>query len=381
MLRGPFLESIMRNISPARRNRMILIAVTLVILLWLSYAARSELLPFGFGLLVAYVLAPLAGWLERFLPKRGILSRFSRVLSVLIVYLAIGAILAIVAVFLLPGFVSGIQDFINQLPEYVTSARETVQEWTEKYGRLLPPDIRDQVSNAVEGLVPTIISNMQKLVPRALGVVFNTFSFFLGLFSLPIWLFFVIRDRDKLAASFYSLFPPGPRQMARDIVGIVDRVLTGYIRARFTMALVVGTMVSIGLLILNVKFAIVLGSVAASMELVPIVGPFLGAIPAVVVGLATSPDKVLWIIVVFLAVQLLENNLLDPVIQGGFLQLHPAVIIVSLVVASAVFGIVGMFVAGLVVALAREIFRYLYSRWSEEEAGVAPQLEEQDKSG
>ncbi len=369
----------MRSISPARRNRLILTAVTLVILLWLFFAARSELLPFGFGLLVAYVLAPLAGWLEQFLPKKGVLSRFSRVLSVLIVYLAIGAILAIAGLFLLPGFIDGIQDFVNQLPAYATSARETVQEWTERYGRSLPSDIRDQLNNAIEGLVPTIINNMQRFLPRALGVVFNTFSFFLGLFSLPIWLFFVIRDRDKLAASFYSLIPLGSRDMARDILGIVDRVLTNYIRARFTMALVVGTMVSVGLLILNVKFAIVLGSVAALMELVPIVGPFLGAIPAVIVGLATSPDRVLWIIVVFLAVQLFENNFLDPVIQGGFLQLHPAVVIISLVVASAVFGVLGMFVAGLVVALAREIFRYLYSRWSEEEAGVASQLEEQDK--
>ena len=362
----------MRNLSPARRNRLILIAVTLGILLWLSYAARSELLPFGFGLIVAYILAPLAGRLEQFLPKRGVLSRFSRALAVLTVYLAIGVILAVMALFLLPGFTSAIQDFIDQVPAYVTSARQTVEEWTEEYGRLLPPDIREQAGTTVESWVPTIVNNLQKLVPRAFGVVFNTFSFFLGLFSLPIWLFYVIRDRERLATSFYSLFPPGPRQMARDIVGIVDRVLTNYIRARFTMALVVGTMVSIGLLILNVKFAIILGSVAACMELVPIVGPFLGAIPAVIVGLATSPDKVLWIIVAFLVVQLLENNLLDPVIQGGFLQLHPAIIILALVVASAVFGIWGMFVAGLAVALAREIFRYLYSRWSEGAAEASP---------
>jgi predicted PurR-regulated permease PerM len=283
--------------------------------------------------------------------------------------------------FLLPGFISGIQDFIDHLPAYVTSARETLQEWTEKYGRLLPADIRDQIGSAVEGLVPTIISNVQRLVPRALGVVFNTFSFFLGLFSLPIWLFFVIRDRNRLVASFYSLFPPGPRQMARDIVGIVDRVLGGYIRARLTMALVVGVMVSIGLLILGVKFALILGTLAACLELVPIIGPFLGAIPAIIVGLATSPDKVLWIIVVFLVVQLLENNLLDPVIQAGFLKLHPAIIILALVIASAVFGVLGMFVAGPMVALAREVFRYLYSRWSESTTEVPANLEKQDESG
>lgn len=371
----------MLSLSPARRNRLILIAVTLVILLWLFYAARDDLLPFGFGLIVAYILAPLARWLEKLLPKRGLLSRFNNVLSVLIVYLGIVTIVALLAVFLLPGFINRTQDFISNLPAYVTSARETLQQWTERYGRLLPSDIRDQVNSAVERLVPNIVNYVQKLVPRAVGVAFNTFSFFLGLFSLPIWLFFILRDRDRLIAGFYSLFPPGPRQVARDIAGIFDRVLGGYIRARLTMALAVGVMVTIGLLILGVKFALVLGTVAAFLELVPIIGPFLGAIPAIIVGLATSPDKVLWIIVVFLAVQLLENNLLDPVIQAGFLQVHPTIIILALVIASAVFGFLGVFIAGPAVALGREIFRYLYSRWSESAAGVSPDLGGSDGSG
>ena len=352
---------------PTRLKRTLLVAITVILVLWVLYLARSDLIPFIIGLFLAYIISPLVGWIEGLLPKWGPLPRANRIISVLLVYLVVAGIIAIIAILFLPGFIKSIQDFIAHVPAYVTTARRILEEWTARYQSILPKEISDQLNSTIEGIVPSIIGNAQRLVPQAISTVFQTFSFFLGLFALPIWLFFVLRDRDKLMESFYSLLPSDAGQMARDIVGIIDRVLGSYLRARLMMALVVGTLTSIGLLILDIRFAIVLGAVAAFTELIPIIGPYLGAIPAIIVGLATSPEKVLWIIILFLAVQIIENNLLDPIIQGEMLQVHPAIIIVTLVIALAVVGLWGMLVAVLVVALGREIFKYLYSRWSESE--------------
>ena len=122
---------------------------------------------------------------------------------------------------------------------------------------------------------------------------------------------------------------------------MVNSVIGSYVRAQLLSATIVGVMVFIGLSILGIKFAAILGLVAGLFGLIPIIGPLLGAVPGLLVTLASSPSQVLWVALVYVIVQLIENNLISPRIQGSAVRLNPAIIMVTLVVGERGRGTVG----------------------------------------
>ena len=126
---------------------------------------------------------------------------------------------------------------------------------------------------------------------------------------------------------------------------------------------------------MGVPFALVLGIIAGITELVPIIGPWIGAIAGVLVTLATAPHLVPWVILLYLGVQLLENILLVPRIQGESLNLHPAAIILTIVVASNYFGIWGIILGPPLVALFKEMFVWFVREWNRPAADAGADLE------
>ena len=141
-----------------------------------------------------------------------------------------------------------------------------------------------------------------------------------------------------------------------------------YLRGQLLLGFVVGVATFIGLMVLDVNLAIALAVFAGVAELIPIIGPFIGALPALVIVAATDPDKIVWVLLLYLLVQQVENHLLVPRVQGHAVDLHPAVIIMLLAVAGTVFGFIALIVIIPLVALLRELFWYADHRLS----GLAP---------
>ena len=116
----------------------------------------------------------------------------------------------------------------------------------------------------------------------------------------------------------------------------------------------------VGLFLLGIRFSAVLGVIAGVTELVPVIGPLLGAIPGSLVTLATSPNDLVPVLLLYVGIQLVENALLVPRIQGRAVEIHPAIIMVILVVASEAAGLWGVLLAVPVAAVARDVFKYFY---------------------
>jgi predicted PurR-regulated permease PerM len=125
---------------------------------------------------------------------------------------------------------------------------------------------------------------------------------------------------------------------------------------------IVGVMAYVALWILDVRYPIGLAIIAGVTEMIPIIGPIIGAIPAVLVALAQDPVKAIWVALAFLIIQQIENNLIVPKIQGDFLRLHPGVIIVLLVLAGAVSGFILVLAIVPLAAFVRDAYQYLYLR-------------------
>ena len=176
--------------------------------------------------------------------------------------------------------------------------------------------------------------------------------------------FYLLKDSGKVRESLYAPFPQALRPFLKDILDMGERILGGYIRGQIILGLIVGAVVTVGLLLMGVPFALVLGIIAGITELVPVVGPWIGAIAGVLVTLATEPHLLPWVILLYLGVQLLENTLLVPRIQGDSLNLHPAVIILTIVVASHYFGLWGVIIGPPLVALFKEMFVWFVREWN-----------------
>lgn len=355
-----------RYATPSRRKRVALVAVASLIVLYFLMSAHAALVPFIIGLLFAFLLSPLVRRFQAMLPVGWPEDR-RRFVAVIGVYILVLAIFILLGMFALPPLVSQIDHFIELLPTMVQEAQSLFSSLTERYQSNVPPELRERLDTAIAEMGIGLAGALQDAAFKTVLVVSQTFSLLLGLFTVPVWLFYILKDQPKITAFFYNLLPEGSREVASNVTQIITRTISSYVRGQLLLGLIVGTSILIGLTILQVPFAIVLGIVAGITEMIPVLGPFLGAIPALLVTFTNAPDKLFVVTLFFIGVQLVENTLLVPRIQGHAVSLHPAVIMILLVLASEVAGFMGMLVAVPLVAVGRDVFLYLYQQTEEEE--------------
>jgi len=210
--------------------------------------------------------------------------------------------------------------------------------------------------------------------------VVNTVTFLFGFFLIPFWLFYVLMDQRAGRDYLDRMIHPRLRADFWAMITIIDHDLSGYLRGQLILGTSVGLAAWIGLTALNiagmkVPYTVLLAVVAGVTELVPVIGPIIGAIPAILLGLADSPTTALAVTILYIAIQQLENHILVPRIIGESVGVHPAILMVVLVVCSQVFGLLGAILSAPLSAMARDLFLYLYGRLSDppSPAGVLPE--------
>ena len=356
-MRGP--ES-----NPAARKRLMMVVVTVAAIALLLYLVRGALFPFILGGALAYLLHPVVQLIEGWMPLRDRWPGAARVISILLIYVAtVGVLIAALAA-IIPTAVDEGRDFVDSIPELYDEAADTLDRWIGEYTERVPADVRTEIESALEGGSSILIGVAKSILSGTVKSVANTLTTIIGLAVVPFFLFYLLKDREATVAGFYSLLPEAGQHHAKNIIEIANGVLGSYIRAQLTLGVIVGVLVYVGLLILGVKYAVLLAIIAGVTELIPVVGPLLGAIPGILVVLATSPGDLVPVLILYLGIQLIENALLVPRIQGNAVGMHPALIMVLLVVASEVAGLWGVILVVPLAAMLRDVFRYFYQEWS-----------------
>ena len=252
-----------------------------------------------------------------------------------------------------------IQQFSDTLPDTIDRARERFQDF---YDERVPAEAHDAVDKQLTKLGDATANFAAGLAPDAVQFAGSTFSILLGYLTIPVWLFYTLKDHPRGVRSFIGMFPPEWRHDVRNCLGIADAVFKNYIRAMLIQGFIIGVMSYVALALLDVKYPIGLAIIAGFTEMIPIIGPIIGAIPAILVALVDDPLKALWVALAFIVIQQIENNLIVPKIQGDFLRLHPGVIIVLLVVAGALGGLLFVILVVPTAAFVRDIYQYAYLR-------------------
>ena len=361
---GSLSGGLCSGMSPhARRNRIILIVGATVVVVSLLYLARGALVPFFLGGLLAYLLTPVVRLLERATPWRRRWPRASRLTAILVAY-AVG--LSLMAAFLatiVPLAVQDTRDFIDRIPDLYNGARVTIENWNEEYTRRVPEDVRAEIHDALEEVSSVVVGAARSVLVRTVSGVQHTLSIVIAIAILPIFLFYLLRDQEELSEGFFSILHPSLRRHMRSILEIANRTVGAYLRGQLVLGLFVGVMVFVGLMAMGIPFSVLLGIVSGVTELFPVIGPILGAIPGLLVTLSTSPDKFFWVLLLYVGVQQVENAILVPRIQGGAVHIHPAIVMIILIVGSEVAGIWGMVVAVPLAGVTKEVFAYFLNEW------------------
>lgn len=331
--------------------------------LYIAYGARGALLPFAVGALLAYAMAPIVDRLAEVIPAsthRGDVYR--RGFAVILLYLAIGSAAFLAGSAVIPIAVDQSTQFFDTLPETVDAANEQVVVWLEQYRDRVPTDVQERIDDTVADASNAAADAATAMLTRTAGVLSGTLTVVVGFAVMPFWMFYAMRDRHFVRRNFLGAIPDAFRDDGINLLHIGDRLLGRYIRAQLILGVIVGTAVGISLTLLDVPLSLALGVIAGVTELIPILGPWIGAVPGLILVAATEPDKIIWVALVYFLVQQVENLLLVPRIQGEALEMHPAMILLVLSLGGAAFGLIGLIVAVPLSALLREVFWYVDRR-------------------
>lgn len=371
--------------SVRARYRMALVGAALLLVGWLVWSSRQALYPFIVGAIFAFVLAPLVDRVAAALPFRRTHRDLALALAVAYVYTAALLMLLVSAVLIVPRVVDQATSLAGDVPSLVALARDQFERSATVYRERVPLNVQHEVDLRTQELARRAGDIGVQIVERSVAFVTGGVTNVLSYIVVPFWLFFVLKDRDEGARAFYRMFPPSVRDDVRVMMHQANRVLGSYIRAQLLLASATGVVTAVGLTLFGIKFSLILGVINAVANLIPVLGPMLGGIPILVVTAATRPGwDVLWVFLFLFITQNLKDYILVPRIQGQAVNLHPAVILVLLVIAGHIAGFWGLLVAVPVAAVLRDIFVYTYRRLSDEpdapeallalaEADLAPQ--------
>ncbi len=342
-----------------RRVRTAMVVVPVILGLFVAWNARTALFPFVLGIAIAYVIAPAVSGIASYMPFREARPHLARGIAILILYISFAGAMVGVGFLVIPDAVDEMQQFSDNLPDTIDQVRARLQD---AYDRWVPAEQHDRTDKWLQDFGDSAGTWATGLAPDAVKFAGNTFAILIGYLTIPVWLYFTLKDHPRGVRSFIGMFPPEWRHDVRNMLGIADAVLRNYIRAMLLQGMIIGLMAYIALRILDVKYPIGLAVIAGITEMIPIIGPIIGAIPAILVALAQDPWKGLWVAIAFLIIQQIENNFMVPKIQGDFLRLHPGVIIVLLVVAGSIGGFVFVLFVIPAAAFVRDLYQYLYLR-------------------
>ena len=347
-----------------RKRFLMLSAVAVfVVALLVLYVLRTTLITVLFSALIAYVLIPLTTLIVRPMPWRESRPGLSRGIAVgLIFAVSVGIFIGSMAIVIPPTIEQG-EKFIEEFPTFFNAARGTIEEWIGDHRELVSDDLRAQIEEILANMGRIVVEAAWGVLPRTLGIISSTFALVIGFATMPLLIFYMAKDSRQIGSALPAPFPKAMRTYLVDLAKIADRTIGGYLRGQLILALTIGIAVTVGLLAMGVPFAFLLGVVAALTALIPIVGPFIGAAAAILVTLATAPEKLLWVAGLYLFVQLVENTFLAPRVQANVLNLHPIVVILVIILGGHFFGIWGIVFGAPLVSMGKDVVRYLADEW------------------
>lgn len=294
-----------------------------------------------FGILEAIVFGtafrPAVEWLNR----RGM----PRWLAAILLFIAVVALIAGLLILIVPLFTEQGAMIMTTLSGYYQNFRSMLLNTDSvlilRLASRLPETLT--IVPAIPGAAPAPEDPDAPLDQAAviLGYIPSVFNAIFLTVTVLLLTFYWTVDRNRIIRSLFIFLPADQREPAREFLEASEAKVSGYLRGLGIMCLAIGILTFIAYMIIGMPYALLLAVFAGLMEAVPLIGPFLGAVPAVLVAVALFPDKIIWVIVATVIIQQLENNLLVPRVMDRSVGINPVVSLLAFVIFSSLFGLGG----------------------------------------
>ena len=338
----------------------------------LAIASANVLLLLFLSILLAAGLEPFIGWLRARLP-------LGRGPTILVVYAVFFVMVTVLALLIVPAAITQAAQAIGRLPAFLDQARTWAQD-------LRPEALSDAATALVRAADRALRPPAQPTDPEdVLQVGLTLAEVIASLATMLALVFFWLVGHARLQRYVLAFLPAPRRAAVRDGWNEVETRLGLWVRGQLTLMGIVGLASGIAYVVLGVPAALLLGVIAGICEGIPLVGPIIGAVPAVIAAATVSPELALVVVGVATVIQLVENNLLVPVIMRNTIGISPLILTVSLLIGAAAGGIVGALIAVPIAAALEVILGRLQDRKSpvvQDPAAIeSPTDDEDDDAG
>jgi len=327
------------NISSSTIFRIIFIILALVFL----FLIREVIVIFIFALIIASAIAPMVNLLEKI--------KIPRVLGALLSYIIVIGLIGFLLSLIIPTIARDVKELATNLPNYIESLSdkfESIQRASSKYSGII-------------NQVQEYLSNIGDLLKKSSSDIFSTAAdIFGGFFSFLLALvisFYLSVQKRGVQNLLVSIVPRKHKDYVLSLWERSQKKLGRWLQGQVFLGFLIGVSVYVGLSLLNVKFALLLAILAGVLELFPYIGPVLAAIPGIIVAFFQAPILGLWVFILYVVVQQLENYIIVPLVIGKIVKLSPVMVIVALLIGGKLGGIIGVILAVPITAVFAEFAR------------------------
>ncbi|MFF2016574.1 AI-2E family transporter [Paenibacillus sp. NPDC058177] len=296
-----------------------------------------------------YLLRPLVNFLEK--------RKLNRMLSILLIYLVFIGLFVLFSVLVWPTLQEQIQTFIDNTPQLVDGLQEQFHDLQQNpvWSRFFTGD--SDLATRLSSYLNDAINWVSNSVSNLIGVISNIVVI---IATLPIILYYMLKDGHKLAPILLRLVPRRFRKPGQEMLREIDGALSNFIVTRVLLNVILGVMLYIGFLIIGLPYSLLLAVIAIPLNFIPYVGSLLSAVPVIIVGFIESPTMAIWATVVIVIAQQIQDNLLSPIVYGKSLDVHPLTTVLLVLIGGDFYGIIGVLIALPVYMILKIIVRRLY---------------------
>lgn len=318
--------------------------------------------PVACGAVIYYLVKPVYDYLLNKKVPKGI--------AILLVMVGVIVIFIMIITSLVPIIQKQLLDLVSQLPYYYqiiseqvekfmqTGFFETIQEQFNK----INTDFIQSITERLNGILNFTFSGIGSVVGIIGDIVIT-------IMTMPVILYYLLKDGNKVIPFVTRMFPTRSQHKISVMLNEMNQQVSSYIRGQITVAICVGFTYIIGYTLIGLPYGVTIGMIAGLLTIIPYIGSIIGLTPALIIGFVTNPTLALHVLLVFVIEQLIESRVLQPLILGSSLKMHPVTILIILLAAGKMFGLVGLLIAVPVYAVVKVFITHFFA-WYKEYSGL-----------
>jgi putative permease len=325
------------------------VATILIVALIILLAVPGMLVSFLLAFVIAYMFKPTVNYFER----RGL----SRTISVIVPFMISIIFFATASNVLIPRMIQQASSLQSELPKYVKGITDLTKKHTQKINKVLAPVSKVDIAEGATRWIEASGNRLLVEVPDWIGKFFST------LLLAPFFAFFMLRDGRNVSRKLLSMVPNNLFEVGLNLLYQINRQLGGFIRAKLLESILVGVVVWVGLYFLGFPYAAILAFFAGLTNLIPYLGPVIGAVPGIIVALVNQDPAISPAVVgaIYLVAQIIDMLFIVPLVVAKIVDLHPVTVVIVIIIGSQVMGVLGMIISVPAASIIKLTFSEFYN--------------------